>query len=105
MQELFYIGLVFLLLWLWRDSMHAREQAIAAAKRACNRLEVQFLDDTVSIAKLRLCRTNYGTMALCRLYCFDFSLDGEVRRLGTISMKGQSIEDVVLDIDHITALH
>ena len=105
MQEIMFIFLVILGFWLWRDSMQAREQALAAGKRACEQLNAQFLDDTVSISKLRLCRTNSGTMALCRFYSFDFSLDGEVRRLGNISMRGQVIEDILLDIGQDTALH
>ena len=105
MQEIIFISLLVFSFWLWRDSMNAREKALAAGKRACKQFNVQFLDDTVSISGLRLCRTKYGTMALCRLYSFDFSLDGEVRRLGNISMRGQIIEDVTLDIDQETALH
>ena len=105
MQEIIFIFVVILSFWLWRDSLNAREQALVAAKRACKQLNVQFLDDTVSISRLRLCRTKYGTVALCRLYSFDFSLDGEVRRLGNISMRGQIIEDVMLDIDQETPLH
>lgn len=105
MQELLFIALVFFALWLWRDSLNARERALAAGKRACDQLNAQFLDDTVSISKLRLCRTKSGTVALCRSYSFDFSLDGEVRRLGNITMRGQLIEELVLDIDHETALH
>ena len=105
MQEIVFIGVLTFVFWLWRDSMNARELALVAGKRACKQLNVQLLDDTVSISKLRLCRTKLGTVALCRLYSFDFSLDGEIRRLGNITMRGQVIEDIVLDIDHDTTLN
>lgn len=104
MQEFFLIGGLFFVLWLWRDGMKARERAVAASRRACQQMDAQLLDDTVVLNKLRLCRTNAGTMALCRLYSFDFSLDGEQRRSGSISMKSQGIEDIVLDIDQTTIL-
>jgi hypothetical protein len=105
MSELLLIALLLFIAWIWRDSMQAHEKAVAAGMRACQQLNAQFLDQTVALSKIRLCRTNSGTMALCRLYVFDFTLDGEARREGLISMKGQRIVDLVLDIDHTIALH
>lgn len=104
MQDFLLLGILFFILWLWRDGMKTREQAIAASRRACEQYNVQLLDDTVVLIKLRLCRTNSGSMALCRLYSFDFTLDGEERRSGSISMRSQGIEDIVLDIDQTTIL-
>jgi hypothetical protein len=103
MPEILYILLLLALLWFWRDSTNAREKATSSARAACSRIEAQFLDETVMLAKLRLCRRNSGTMALCRLYSFDFTLDGEQRRSGVIRMKAQVIEDIVLDIDQAKA--
>ncbi len=102
MQEILFLALLLFGLWFWRDSMKTREIAVNSAKRACLHINAQLLDDTVALSRLRLCRTNGGTMALCRLYSFDFTLDGEQRRLGNILMKGQNIMDIVLDIDQIT---
>jgi hypothetical protein len=104
MQEILLFGAALGVLWLWRDSTRAREVATAAAQRACKQINVQFLDGTVMLTKLRLCRRNSGTVALCRLYSFDFSLDGEQRRSGTIKMKSQLIEDLMLDIDQASVL-
>ena len=104
MNEFLLIGVLLFVLWLWRDSLQARERAITASRMACQQLNVQLLDDTVMLIKLRLCRTNKGTMALCRWYDFDFTVDGEHRRSGSIAMRGQLIEDIILDIDHTTTL-
>ena len=104
-SEILFIATLVFVIWIWRDDMQAREQAVAASIRACQQINAQFLDQTVVLTKLRLCRTNDGVMALCRLYVFDFSLDGEVRREGVITMKGQRIVDLVLDVDHTTVLH
>lgn len=105
MQDFLMLLGLLAALWLWRDSTRSREQAIGLARRACLEIEAQFLDETVAISKIRLCRTNRGTMALCRRYRFDFTLDGEQRREGLITMQGHSILDVVLDIDRSTDLH
>jgi len=104
MPELLFILALFGLLWLWRDSVSAREVAVTAARQACQRINAQFLDDTVMLAKVRLCRRQSGTMALCRYYSFDFSMDGEQRRSGAIRMKAQHIEDLLLDIDQVSAI-
>ena len=99
MNEILLLLVLVFVLWFWRDSLKAREQAIMICRRACDQIHAQLLDDTVALAKLRLCRTKRGTMALCRVYGFDFTLDGEHRRSGSVSMRGQGIEDLVLDID------
>ncbi|MDJ0881929.1 MAG: DUF3301 domain-containing protein [Gammaproteobacteria bacterium] len=104
MREILLILALAFLLWLWRDSLKARERAIMVSRRACDQIQAQLLDDTVGLLKLRLCRTKKGTMALCRLYGFDFSLDGQQRRSGSVSMRGQGIEDLILDIDQSSTL-
>ncbi len=100
MSAILYLGALAFILWFWRDSMQAHEQAVAAGSAACQRMNAQFLDQTVVLSKLRLCRTRRGNMSLCRLYVFDFTLDGETRREGMIRMVGQRIVDLVLDLDH-----
>ena len=97
MQELLLIGFIVFMFWFWKDSMSTREIALVVAKRACTDIDVQFLDDTVSVAKLKLCRNQRGTMSLCRLYTFEFSQSGEVRYLGRIYMNSLNIMDVILD--------
>lgn len=104
MQEILFIFLLLAVLWLWRDSVNAREKAIQAVRLACQQINAQFLDDTVVLAKVRLCRRKSGTMALCRFYSFDFTLDGEQRRSGMIRMKAQIIEDLMLNIDQASNL-
>ncbi len=104
MQEILLIVALFFILNFWYQSMKCRETAVAAAKSACSQINVQLLDETVEMIRLRLCRTKSGTMALCRMYSFDFSTDGEQRHSGMISMRGRTISDVVLDIDQVTAI-
>jgi hypothetical protein len=104
MSEILMLASLAGAIWLWVDSMRSRERALAASRRACAEVNAQLLDETVALAKLRLCRTSRGTMALCRVYEFDFTLDGENRRGGLVVMRGQLIEDLVLDFDHTSAL-
>ena len=104
MSEILYLFILGFIIWFWRDSLQAKEIAVSASSRACKQVNAQLLDQTVVLTRLRLCRTKAGTMALCRLYIFDFTLDGEVRREGVISMKGKIILDLILDMDHTITL-
>ena len=105
MSAFVFLFILGLLLWFWRDSMQAHEQAVAAGNAACKRMNAQFLDQTVVLSKLRLCRTGRGNMSLCRRYVFDFTVDGENRREGVVKMIGQQIIDLVLDLDSSNVLH
>jgi len=60
-------------LWFWQDSLAARESANAAAKEACTRLGLQFLDGTVAFARLALVRVDGGFLQLRRTYVFDYT--------------------------------
>jgi hypothetical protein len=83
--------------WLWVDSLRARERAVAAGRQACARYGVQLLDETVSVAKLRLARDEDGRLRLRRTYTFEFSETGDNRRHGAIVMLGARLEDLRLE--------
>jgi|SRR6185503_2071218 len=83
--------------FLWLDSLRARERAVQAGKSACERYELQFLDDTVSFAKLRLARDEAGQLKIARTYTFEFSDTGNNRRHGAIVMLGGEIQDLHLE--------
>lgn len=79
------------------DSLRARERAVRAGREACRRYELQFLDDTVSFARLRFARDEEGRLKLLRTYTFEFTETGNTRRHGAIVMLGQQLLDVQLE--------
>jgi len=97
MWELAGILLIVGALALWADSLKARERAIRAGRSACERYELQFLDDTVSFARLRLARNQDGELRLARTYTFEFSDTGNNRRQGAIVMLGGEVQDLQLE--------
>ena len=82
---------------LWVDSLRARERAIQAGRTACERYALQFLDETVSFARLRLARDEEGRLRILRVYTFEFSETGNNRRNGAIVMLGQDPKDIHLE--------
>ncbi|MGH8742194.1 MAG: DUF3301 domain-containing protein [Burkholderiales bacterium] len=82
---------------LWIDSLRARERAVQAGRSACKRYELQFLDDTVSFARLRLARDEEGQLRIARTYTFEFSDTGNNRRHGAVVMLGAQVQDLHLE--------
>jgi hypothetical protein len=83
--------------FLWVDSLRARERAVKAGRAACERYALQFLDDTVSFARIRLRRDGEGQLKIARTYTFEFSDTGNNRRHGAIVMLGGELEDLQLE--------
>jgi len=94
MLELSTLLVLAALVWLWFDSMRARERALALGKRACAREGLMFLDETVECVALGFARNENGRMALRRTYGFEFSDTGNNRRSGSIVMLGGEVESL-----------
>jgi hypothetical protein len=77
--------------WIWLDGARAREFATTLARRYCEHRGLQFLDDTVSLARIGIRWTEQG-LRLRRMYRFDFSLEGVGRRTGHVLMLGTGLE-------------
>jgi hypothetical protein len=97
MWEGVVIAVIVAGLLLWADSLRARELALKAGRSACERYSLQFLDDTVSFARLRLARDEEGQLKIARTYTFEFSDTGNNRRHGAIVMLGGQMQDLQLE--------
>jgi len=97
MWEGFAILLIAVGALLWADSLRARERAVQAGRSACERYQLQFLDDTVSFARMRIARDEDGQLSISRTYTFEFSDTGNNRRHGAIVMLGGEVADMHLE--------
>jgi hypothetical protein len=97
MWEIAVLLLIGGAVFLWIDSLRARERAVAAGRAACRRYDLQFLDDTVSFARLRLARDEEGQLRIARTYTFEFSDTGNNRRHGAVMMLGARVQDLQLE--------
>jgi len=79
------------LFWLWFDSTRIHEIAVKCARHHCQLNEVQFLDDTVSLANIKPARDEDGRLTFKRSYTFEYSDTGNNRKLGSIIMLGQVV--------------
>ena len=93
-------GLLLLLLaalaWFWWDGLQKREIALAAARLACERAGVQFLDASVALRKLRLRRDDMQRARFHREFAFEYSIQGDDRQPGRVWLLGARVTDVTL---------
>ena len=98
-MDLVFVTLIAAAAWFWWAATHSRELAVGYARAACRRCQVQLLDETVSLNKLRLRRNTKGHITFYRRYRFEFSTMGDDRRSGVVTMLGSKLADMHLDLD------
>ena len=81
--------------WFWRGH-GIRERALALVKRHCAQLDIELLDGNVALRRLALLRDARGNRRLARLYDFEFTVTGEQRLRGHISMFGPHLGRIEL---------
>lgn len=92
MSSIIFLAMLVTLAWFWFDSLRSREIAKGICQRACSQLQLQLLDDTIALVRVRLKRNRYGRLRVQRVYLFEFSQGGESRLQGTIVMRGYALE-------------
>ena len=83
--------------WFWSDSLRARENMTATCARICRDMQLQFLDETVALARLHPARGPNGNLTWRRLYVFEFSESGADRWKGRAQLIGRRVESVHLE--------
>lgn len=104
-MELSFLLILIALIYYWLDSIRAKEVATDNAKKACTKVLLEFLDDTVLIKKVRLRRNTQGQMAIYREYEFEFSSTGEFRYKGEVRLLGKSLIDVKMEPYQFNDIH
>lgn len=101
--------IVFLLLvsgfLYWLDSIRAKEIATQHSRAACDKIVLDFLDETVSLKKLRLKRKANGQLAFYREYQFEFTSTGEYRYKGKTRLLGKQLLGIEMEPYHTTELN
>ena len=93
MPALEVLGILILggLVWLWFDSLKAREAAIRAAHEVCAAEGLMLLDQTVAISGLKPARDENGHLQLQRAYDFEYSDTGNNRLKGSLVLLGHRL--------------
>lgn len=92
LYEFLFLALMAGGIWLWLDTLKAREIGIGAARQACADEGLQFLDETVVGRSFRLARDDDGQLKLRRVYGFEYSDTGNDRCTGSVTLLGSQVE-------------
>jgi hypothetical protein len=82
--------------WLWH-AHGLRERALNLVKQHCAKVDVELLDGNVALRKLTLLPDARGRKRLARVYGFEFTVTGEQRHVGSITMFGQQVGRIELE--------
>lgn len=83
--------------WYWWRALGTKELALQAARRACEKADVDLLDQSVCLSGLGVQRDSQGRLRLRRTFSFDFTATGEGRYRGRIVLLGQRTESVAFE--------
>ncbi len=81
--------------WIWRG-FGIRELALKLARRHCEKLDIELLDENVALRGLSLQRDRLGRLRLAREYSFEFTVTGDQRLGGCITLFGRQLGKVEL---------
>jgi hypothetical protein len=95
-ELLIAVAVLAVLAGFWHSSLAARELANRVAMETCASANVQMLDGTVAIHRLRLVRGGDAPLVWQRTYVFDYSADGFSRQRGFVVLTGDSVDTVGL---------
>lgn len=79
---------------LWWTGSKARELAVAHARQACLHRQLQFLDQTVALTRMKPVRGTTGSNCLLREYGFEFTDQGQFRDTASITMRGHILQKI-----------
>lgn len=88
MPELILLFTLVVAVWFWFDHRHVQERANTYCRRACADADVQFLDETAAVTRVRLARDEDGVMRIERRLNFEYSGADGYRGAGYVTMRG-----------------
>ena len=92
------VALLALAVGFWHSSLAARELANRVAGETCAGANVQMLDGTVAIHRLKIVRSADSPFTWRRTYVFDYTEDGFSRRRGFVVLTGEVVDTVGLGL-------
>ena len=97
MNALSLLLLIGILVWFWLANLKSRDIATQTARGSCSRQNLQFLDGTVSLGKIRPYYRNRNDFGVQRTYVFDYSGDGLTRQTGCVIMHNTRVTSMILE--------
>ncbi len=97
LPTLIWLAVIALAAFYWTHAQRAREAAFMAARRHCEQMGVQMLDQTVYLRRLWFKRRDSGRFSFWRAFHFEFTVSGSDRYRGRVLTLGRNIISVELE--------
>ncbi len=97
LSDLYPVFALALVGYYWWYSKGIKEAALRAARRYCEKMDVQLLDESIVLRNMRPRIGQRRLLELQRRYQFEFTTTGEQRYLGEILLVGNRICRINLD--------
>ena len=97
LSNVIIITLLLSFAYMWWRSMGVRHKALFLAKQYLAEADLELLDESLVVKKLRLRRNATGMMSILRRYEFEFTSTGTERYVGYIEMLGFTQVNIELD--------
>ena len=94
LTDLLLLTLVASIIYLWYRGLAVRERALKAVENYCTKLDLQLLDQNVSLRGLWLKRDDRGRLVPWRRYQFEFTTTGDQRYRGQVVLLGSRLESI-----------
>ncbi len=97
MDDIVTLLVLFFFAWFIWSGIRSKEIACQIGEAHCQKLNVQFLDQTVERRKLSLTRDSRNNPCWFRSFHFEFATTGEYRYEGKIEMYGHRIKSIKME--------
>jgi hypothetical protein len=96
-HSVLWLTLFFLVIYYWYGALQVKARAFAAARKHCEEMDVQMLDESVYLRRIWFKRNAAGKLSLWRAFYFEFTTNGGDRNLGRVILLGAQITEIQLD--------
>lgn len=96
LRSILLTTLVILGVIYWLRARDLKQFALQEATRHCAKLDLSLLDESVVLKALKWTRNKQGRKCLARVYEFEFTVNGQERYMGEISLVRRSVLHIKL---------
>ena len=97
LNHLLWLMLLAIAIIYWWKAYGVKQLALTATKSHCSEMNVQLLDESLALKRIRIRRDESGTLKLLRCFNFEFASTGDDRYCGETIMHGQRCITIKLD--------
>ena len=101
LADVLWVAALVIAAAVWWHGQGIKSRAAGHARRYCQQHDLQWLDEALVLRRLWPARSQSGSLALERTYCFEFSSTGEYRYRGTVTMLGYYLKSIDAQAHHL----